>query len=64
MKKLKILNARIKKNYNTLGELNDLENKAVEEGNEDEEKYYIKEYEKVLRENKELEKERKRLKKF
>ena len=60
--KIKILNARIKKNYNTLGELNDLENKAVEEGNEGEEKYYIKEYEKVLRENKELEKERKRLK--
>ena len=62
--KIKILNARIKKNYNTLGELNDLENKAVEEGNEDEEKYYIKKYEEVLRENKELEKERKILQKI
>ena len=62
--KIKILNARIKKNYNTLGELNDLEIKAVEEGNEDEEKCYIKKYEKVLRENKELEKERKRLQKI
>ena len=29
-KKIKILNARIKKNYNTLGELYDLEIKAVE----------------------------------
>ena len=62
--KIKIINARIKKNYNTLGELYDLEIKAVEEGNEDEEKYYKKKYEEVLRENKELEKERKRLQKI
>ena len=41
-KKIKIIYARIKKNYNTLGELNDLENKAVEEGNENEAKYYMK----------------------
>ena len=40
--KIKILTARIKKNYNTLGELNDLENKANEEGNENEVKYYMK----------------------
>ena len=41
-KKIKIIYARIKKNYNTLGELNDLENKAVEEGNENEAKYDMK----------------------
>ena len=39
--KIKIIYARVNKNYNTLGELNDLENKAKEEGNEDEAKYYI-----------------------
>ena len=59
-KKIKILDARIEKNYITLGELDDLENKAKEEGNEDEAKYYMKKYNEVLRENKELGKERKR----
>ena len=59
--KIKILNARIDKNFITLVGLDDLENKAEKEGNEDEAKYYMKKYNEVLREIKELEKERKRL---
>ena len=60
-KKIKILDARIEKNYDTIDELVDLANKAKEEGNEDEDKYYMKKYKEPLRENEELEKERKRL---
>ena len=60
-KKIKILDARIEKNYDTIDELVDLANKAKEEGNEDEYKYYMKKYKEPLRENEELEKERKRL---
>ena len=38
-----------------------MENKAYEEGNENEAKYYEKKYDEVISENKELKKERKRL---
>ena len=61
-KKIKILDARLNKNYKYLLSLNDLEKKAYEEGNENDALYYEKKYEEVVSENKELKKERKRLK--
>ena len=57
-KKMKLLDVRIEKNLDTSDELIDLANKAKEEGNENLYNYFMKKEKELLRENRELKKER------
>ena len=64
IEKIEILDYNIKKNIVTINEITDLENKAIEEGKENDYNYYMKKSKELDGENKQMIKERKRLQKI
>ena len=64
IKKIEILDYRIKKNIVTINEITDIANKAIEEEKENGYNYYMKKSKELDGENKQMIKERKRLQKI